>query len=236
MSADFVPLNEYQEFTDAEMLDRSQDFYNSVRSRRTVRDYSNRRVSRKVIDQCLLSAGTSPSGANMQPWHFAVMELGDIRSRLRYEAEKEEKEFYDSRATDEWLEALAPLGTNSDKPFLEVAPYVIGVFVQNFGVLSDGRKVKHYYATESVGIATGILISALHYSGLATLTHTPSPMGFLNEIFQRPDNERPFLLLVAGYAADVQGNYRITLMVISFVMLVGALLLLMASRPRPHIH
>ena len=199
MSADFVPLNEYQEFTDAEMLDRSQDFYNSVRSRRTVRDYSNRRVSRKVIDQCLLSAGTSPSGANMQPWHFAVMELGDIRSRLRYEAEKEEKEFYDSRATDEWLEALAPLGTNSDKPFLEVAPYVIGVFVQNFGVLSDGRKVKHYYATESVGIATGILISALHYSGLATLTHTPSPMGFLNEIFQRPDNERPFLLLVAGY-------------------------------------
>ena len=202
MSADFVPLNEYREFTDAEMLDRSQDFYNSVRSRRTVRDYSNRRVSRKVIDQSLLSAGTSPSGANMQPWHFAVMELGDIRSRLRYEAEKEEKEFYDSRATDEWLEALAPLGTNSDKPFLEVAPYVIGVFVQNFGVLSDGRKVKHYYATESVGIATGILISALHYSGLATLTHTPSPMGFLNEIFQRPDNERPFLLLVAGYPSE----------------------------------
>ena len=121
MSADFVPLNEYREFTDAEMLDRSQDFYNSVRSRRTVRDYSNRRVSRKVIDQCLLSAGTSPSGANMQPWHFAVMELGDIRSRLRYEAEKEEKEFYDSRATDEWLEALAPLGTNSDKPFLSQA-------------------------------------------------------------------------------------------------------------------
>ena len=155
-----------------------------------------------MIDQCLLSAGTSPSGANMQPWHFAVMELGDIRSRLRYEAEKEEKEFYDSRATDEWLEALAPLGTNSDKPFLEVAPYVIGVFVQNFGVLSDGRKVKHYYATESVGIATGILISALHYSGLATLTHTPSPMGFLNEIFQRPDNERPFLLLVAGYPSE----------------------------------
>ena len=199
MCADFVPLNEYREFTGAEMLDRSQDFYNSVRSRRTVRDYSNRRVSREVIDRCLMSAGTAPSGANMQPWHFAVMELGDIRSRLRYEAEKEEKEFYDSRATDEWLEALAPLGTNSDKPFLEIAPYVIGVFVQNFGVLPDGRKVKHYYATESVGIATGILISALHYSGLATLTHTPSPMGFLNEIFQRPDNERPFLLLVAGY-------------------------------------
>ena len=202
MRADFVPLNEYREFTDDEMLDRSQDFYNSVRSRRTVRDYSNRRVSREVIDRCLMSAGTAPSGANMQPWHFAVMELGDIRSRLRYEAEKEEKEFYDSRATDEWLEALAPLGTNSDKPFLEIAPYVIGVFVQNFGVLSDGRKVKHYYATESVGIATGILISALHYSGLATLTHTPSPMGFLNEIFQRPDNERPFLLLVAGYPSE----------------------------------
>ena len=202
MCADFVPLNEYQEFTDDEMLDRSQDFYNSVRSRRTVRDYSNRRVSREVIDRCLMSAGTAPSGANMQPWHFAVMELGDIRSRLRYEAEKEEKEFYDSRATDEWLEALAPLGTNSDKPFLETAPYVIGVFVQNFGVLPDGRKVKHYYATESVGISTGILISALHYSGLATLTHTPSPMGFLNEIFQRPDNERPFLLLVAGYPSQ----------------------------------
>ena len=202
MGADFVSLNGYQEFTAAEMLDKSRDFYNYMRSRRTVRDYSNRIVSREVIDRCIMSAGTAPSGANMQPWHFAVMGAGNVRADLREAAEKEEKEFYESRATAEWLSALAPLGTNPDKPFLETAPYVIGVFVQSFGVLRDGRKVKHYYATESVGIATGILISALHYSGLATLTHTPSPMGFLNEIFQRPDNERPFLLLVAGYPSE----------------------------------
>tara|TARA_B100000676_G_C18054753_1_gene833659 strand:+ start:1371 stop:2039 length:669 start_codon:yes stop_codon:yes gene_type:complete len=202
MGAEFIPLDGYEKLTDAEMLERSQEFYDSMKYRRTVRDYSDKLFPREIIDRCIRSAGTAPSGANMQPWHFAVMETGHVRTQLRRAVENEEKKFYESRASDEWLNALAPIGTNSNKPFLENAPYVIGVFVQNFGISSDGQKVKHYYATESVGIATGILITSLHYSGIATLTHTPSPMGFLNDIFQRPNNERPFLLLVVGCPSD----------------------------------
>ena len=179
-------------------MERAKTFYNHAKLRRTVRDYSEKPVSRNVIDDCIRAAGTAPSGANMQPWHFAVAEPGEIRRQLREAAEREEQEFYESKAPQEWLDALTPLGTDSNKPFLETAPYLIGIFVQNFGILPDGRRVKHYYATESVGIATGILISALHHAGLATLTHTPSPMRFLNQIFQRPKNERPFLLLVTG--------------------------------------
>jgi nitroreductase len=148
------------------------------------------------------AAGTAPSGANMQPWHFVVVSDPAIKHRIRTEAEREELEFYQHKAPQEWLDALAPLGTDEHKPFLETAPYLIAVFAQSYGVLPDGRRVKHYYAQESVGIATGFLIAALHHAGLATLTHTPSPMNFLNEILERPKNERPFLLLVVGYPSD----------------------------------
>jgi nitroreductase len=142
-----------------------------------------------------------PNGANLQPWHFVAIGDADIKRRIRVAAEAEEREFYETRAPADWLEALAPLGTDADKPFLETAPWLIAIFAQPYGVLPDGRKRKHYYAQESVGIATGFLIAALHEAGLATLTHTPSPMGFLNEILGRPENERPFLLLVVGHPA-----------------------------------
>jgi nitroreductase len=184
------------------MQRRAASFYADVSRRRTVRDFSNRPVPRDVIDNCVRAAGTAPSGANMQPWRFVVVADPDIKRRIRVEAEREEREFYQHKAPQEWLDALAPLGTDEHKPFLDIAPYLIAIFVESFGVLPDGRKVKHYYAQESVGIATGILITAFHHAGLVSLTHTPSPMGFLNTILERPANERPFLLLVVGYPAD----------------------------------
>ena len=164
-----------------------------------MRDFSDRPVPRDLIETALSAAGTAPSGANLQPWHFAVVSGAATKRRIREAAEAEEREFYERRASAEWLKALEPLGTDSDKPFLETAPYLIAVFLKKYGELPDGRKVKHYYPTESTGIATGILITALHHAGLATLTHTPSPMKFLNEILGRPKSERPFLLLVVGY-------------------------------------
>ncbi len=194
-----IPLADFHEYSPEEMLDRAKTFRREISRRRTVRDFSSRKISRAVIDECLTAAGSAPSGANMQPWHFAVVADPDVKRRIREAAETEEYEFYHNRAPQEWLDALAPLGTDEHKQFLEQAPYLIVVFAQSYGRLPDGRKVKHYYAAESVGIATGILITALHYAGLATLTHTPSPMGFLNDILERPENERPFLLLVAGY-------------------------------------
>jgi nitroreductase len=167
-----------------------------------VREFSDRPVPRDIIETALRAAGTAPSGANLQPWHFVVVSGAETKKKIRVAAEAEEREFYEHRASDEWLDALRPLGTDSDKPFLETAPYLIAVFLQKFGELPDGRKVKHYYPVESTGLATGILITALHEAGLATLTHTPSPMKFLNEILGRPKSERPFLLLVVGYPAD----------------------------------
>jgi nitroreductase len=158
-------------------------------------------VPQEIIEQCLWAAGSAPSGANLQPWHFVVVSDPAIKHQIRLAAEEEECEFYHSRAPREWLDALAQLGTDEHKPFLDVAPYLIAIFAQSYGLLPDGRKVKNYYVAESVGIATGMLITALHHAGLATLTHTPSPMGFLNDILHRPDNERPFLLLVVGYPA-----------------------------------
>lgn len=173
-----------------------------MQRRRTVRDFSDRAVPVDIIETALAAAGTAPSGANLQPWHFVVVRDVAVKQRIRLAAEAEEKEFYEHRASPEWLAALEPLGTNTDKPFLETAPYLIAVFLQKFGKLADGRKVKHYYPVESTGLATGILITALHQAGLACLTHTPSPMGFLNVILDRPVSERPFLLLVTGYPAD----------------------------------
>lgn len=184
------------------MQQRAEDYYALMRRRRSVRDFSPEPVPREIIEHCLLTAGTAASGANCQPWHFAVVSDPEIKSTIRIEAEKEERAFYEERAPQSWLDDLAPLGTDANKPFLETAPYLIGVFQQRFGTTEEGDKQKHYYATESVGLATGLLISALHNAGLACLTHTPSPMKFLNEIMQRPKSERPFVLLVVGYPAD----------------------------------
>ena len=201
----FVPLPSYREYPVDEMRDRLSEFYADVRRRRTVREFSDRAVPRDIIENALRAAGTAPSGANLQPWHFVVVSGAETKARIRAAAEAEEKEFYEHRASPEWLAALEPLGTDLHKPFLETAPYLIAVFLQKSGLLPDGRKVKHYYPAESTGLATGILITALHHAGLVCLTHTPSPMRFLNEILGRPKSERPFLLLVTGYpAVDAQ--------------------------------
>lgn len=197
-----IPLTTYREYPVDEMRQRVTDFYADMGRRRTVREFSDRAVPRDIIETALRAAGTAPSGANLQPWHFVVVSGAETKKKVRIAAEAEEREFYEHRASEEWLDALRPLGTDSDKPFLETAPYLIAVFLQKFGELPDGRKVKHYYPVESTGLATGILITALHEAGLATLTHTPSPMKFLNEILGRPKSERPFLLLVVGYPAD----------------------------------
>jgi nitroreductase len=164
-----------------------------------VRDFSNRAVPRNVIEACIAAAGTAPSGANQQPWHFVAVSDAAIKHQIKVAAEEEERAFYGGRASEEWLSALEPLGTDAQKPFLVTAPWLIAIFGESYGVAEDGSQVKHYYVQESVGIATGVLITALHHAGLATLTHTPSPMGFLNTILGRPSYERPFLLLVAGY-------------------------------------
>ena len=196
----FIPLPGYREYSEDEMARRAREFHLEMRRRRTVRDFSGRPVPRAIIDECLRTATTAPSGANLQPWHFVVVGAAETKRRIRVAAEEEERHFYRHRAPREWLDALAPLGTDEHKPFLERAPWLIAIFAQKYGRLDDGRKVKHYYPVESVGLATGMLIAALHLAGLATLTHTPSPMKFLNEILGRPkDAERPFLLLVTGY-------------------------------------
>lgn len=198
----WIPLTSFIEQDPATMLDNARDFYQTMQRRRTVREFSARAVAREVIEQCLLAAGTAPSGANHQPWHFAVVESAAIKRQIRLGAEEEEREFYTRRAPQEWLEALAPLGTDEHKAFLEIAPYLIVIFGQKHSELEDGNSLKNYYVPESVSIATGFLIAALHHSGLATLTHTPSPMGFLNQICGRSDNEKPYILLVVGYPAE----------------------------------
>ena len=197
-----IPLADYREYPIEEMRARLEEFYTDLNRRRTVREFSDRPVPRDIIETALKVANTAPSGANLQPWHFAVVSGPETKRKIREAAEAEEREFYEHRASEEWLAALEPLGTDQHKPFLETAPYLIAVFLQKFGELPDGRKVKHYYPTESTGLATGLLIAALHRAGLATLTHTPSPMKFLNQILGRPTSERPFLLLVVGYPAS----------------------------------
>ena len=184
------------------MQARAREFSADLHRRRTVREFSTRPIPDGVLDDCIRAAGSAPSGANLQPWHFVVITDAAIKTRIRTAAEVEERAFYEQRATPEWLAALEPLGTDSNKPFLEAAPALIAIFAEAFGENSEGAKVKHYYATESVGIATGLLVAAIHHAGLASLTHTPSPMGFLNDILHRPARERPFLLLVVGYPAD----------------------------------
>lgn len=187
--------------TDAERIERAGHFADELSRRRSVRDYASTPVPREIIEQCLRAAGTAPSGANQQPWRYVAVQDAALKQRIRLAAEAEEREFYARRAPQEWLQALSALGTDADKPFLETAPWLIAVFYERFGVDDEGTKQKRYYPHESVGIATGLLIAALHRAGLATLTHTPSPMGFLNELLDRPRNEMPFLLLVVGHPA-----------------------------------
>ena len=187
------------------MLQRAREFRRDLARRRTVRDFSGRQVPLEVIEECIRAAGTAPNGANHQPWHFVVVSDPEIKSRIRVAAEEEERSFYGGGAPREWLDALAALGTDEHKPFLETAPCLVVIFAERYQLLPDNRKVKNYYVQESVGIATGMLITGLHHAGLATLTHTPSPMNFLNEILDRPPNERPYLILVVGYpASDAQ--------------------------------
>ncbi len=188
--------------TGTEIEQRSAAFARMMAGRRTVRDYASKSVPRAVIENCIRTAGSAPSGANQQPWHFVAIADPETKSAIRAAAEEEERAFYAGRAGDEWLSALSHLGTDDQKPFLETAPWLIAIFAERFSIDADGEKTKNYYVPESVGIATGFLITALHEAGLATLTHTPAPMNFLREICGRPDNEKPVILLVVGYPAD----------------------------------
>ncbi|MCD6596161.1 MAG: nitroreductase family protein [Bacteroidales bacterium] len=198
MNQKFILLQNFHTFSEKEMIDRSKDFLNLMSTRRTIRTFSSQPIPQEAIENAIKIAGTAPSGANMQPWFFAVIQNHKIKEAIRTEAEKEEKKFYTKRAPDEWLKALEQFGTDEHKPFLEKAPYLIVVFEKKFDKDTKNEIIKHYYTKESVGIAAGMLITALHNSGIATLTHTPSPMNFLNKILDRPKNEKPFLIIVAG--------------------------------------
>jgi len=184
------------------MEKHSYDFLVNIQKRRSVRQFSNKPVSINIIKNCINAAASAPSGANMQPWHFAVISDPKIKKIIRLEAEKIEREFYQKTAPEEWLQALKPLGTNENKGFLEIAPYLIVVFMQRYGLRPDGSRVRYYYPLESVGLATGFLLTALHHAGLATLTYTPSKMKFLNTLLNRPGNERPYVILVVGHPAE----------------------------------
>jgi nitroreductase len=184
------------------MQQRAGEFYAEMKRRRSVRDFSDRPVPQDILEDCLRAAGTAPNGANLQPWHFVAISDPAIKHQIRLAAEEVERQFYLQKAPQEWLDALEPLGTDFSKPFLEQAPYLIAIFAQSYGLAADGTQVSHYYVQESVGIATGFLIAALHHAGLACLTYTPSPMRFLNTILDRPTNEKPFLILVVGYPAE----------------------------------
>lgn len=197
----FRPYSEYRELPPAEMATRAREFRLDIARRRTVRHFDSRPVPLAIIAECLQAANCAPSGANRQPWHFEVVSDPGLKRRLREAAEAEERAFYSERAPQAWLEALAPLGTDAHKPFLEAAPYLIAIFARRWEESPAGERSHNYYVSESVGIATGVLIVALHRAGLATLTHTPSPMGFLSPLLGRPAAERPYLLLVTGYPA-----------------------------------
>jgi nitroreductase len=194
----FEPL-EFEEQSPEQMKASAKGFYDRIKKRRTVREFSDRPVAKEIIENAIRSAGTAPSGANMQPWHYVVVSNPFLKKQMREAAEVEEREFYEHRASEEWLKALEPLGTDDHKEFLEKAPWLIVVFLKKFTFDINGNRFKNYYTAESVGISCGFLLSALHCSGLATLTHTPSPMKFLNKLLERPKEERAFMIIVAGY-------------------------------------
>ncbi len=200
---DSLPLPDYKEYPENEMRERSEQFCEDVTRRHTVRDFSDRSVPQDIIENCIKAASTAPSGANHQPWHFTLISDDNVKAQIRLEAEQEERRFYDEkRAGEEWLDALAPLGTDASKPYLEEAPWLIAIFAERRGGVEIGMERKNYYVAESVGIATGILITALHNAGLVALTHTPKPMGFLNKICNRPDSDKAYILMVVGYPKE----------------------------------
>lgn len=202
MSADHVPLTGYEALTVEEMRVRAEVVLETLSTRRTIRDFADKPVPRDIIETCIKAAATAPSGANHQPWYFVAISDPETKRKIRIAAEAEEAKFYGGKAPDEWLDALAPLGTDASKPFLETAPWLIAVFAQKRGGEQAGQDKKNYYVTESVGLATGMLITSLHSAGLGTLTHTPAPMNFLRDICGRPNHEKPFVLLVVGYPAE----------------------------------
>lgn len=195
-----LPLPDRREMSDAQMQTEADAFYDLVRTRHSIRDYDPRPVPRAVIEACVRAAGTAPSGANQQPWHFVAISDPAMKARIRAAAEEEEVRFYDGGGGDAWLKALEPIGTGADKPHLDIAPWLIVIFAQRWGE-RDGERVKHYYVPESVGIATGMLITALHAAGLSCLTHTPNPMKFLNDLCDRPEREKPIMILAVGHPA-----------------------------------
>ncbi len=197
-----LDLPDRSELSDAQMLAEATAFVDRMKRRHSVRDYAPRPVSREVIEQCIRAAGTAPSGANHQPWHFVAISDPATKKKVREAAEEEEQRFYDGAAGDEWLKALEPIGTGASKPHLEDAPWLIIVFAQRWGEYEDGTRFKHYYVPESTGIATGFLLTALHHAGLVSLTHTPNPMKFLNGLLNRPDNEKPIMIIAVGHPAE----------------------------------
>ena len=201
MATGYLPYPALPELTDEERIARARAAYARLAMRRTCRDFTDRPVPREVIEQAIRAAGTAPNGANHQPWHFAVISSPEMKRAVRLAAEEEERAFYEGKASDEWLAALAPLGTDAEKPFLEIAPWLIVCFAQRKGGIAEDGQATNYYVTESVGIACGLLLATLHEAGLATLTHTPSPMGFLREICGRPAHEKPLMIVVAGHPA-----------------------------------
>ena len=197
-----IPLPDRAERSDDKMLSEAQAFYSRMKTRHTVRDFTNKPVPREVIEECVLAAGTAPSGANHQPWHFAAVSDAGLKRQIRLAAEEEERAFYEGGGGDEWIKALEPLGTGPEKPHLEIAPWLIVVFAQRWGEFDDGTRYKNYYVPESVGIATGVLLTALHHAGLCSLTHTPNPMKFLNGLIGRPDSEKPVMIIAVGHADE----------------------------------
>ena len=199
-SYDPIPLD-FSEYPPEQMRERAAQFYERMAQRRSVRDFSDRPVPRELIEDAIRTAGTAPSGANQQPWQFVAVDNPDLKQEIREAVEEEERKTYEERMPDEWREALAPLGTDWQKPYLTTAPWIVVCFAEPYGIDENGDKQTHYYVQESVGIACGLFITALHHMGLATLTHTPAPMGFLRDILDRPDHERPYILFPVGYPA-----------------------------------
>lgn len=197
-----VNLPDRSDFSDVQMLDEAKAFYDRMKRRHTVRDFSDRPVPREVIEECVRTAGTAPSGANHQPWHFVAISEPAFKHRIRLAAEEEERRFYAGGAGDEWLKALEPIGTDDSKPHLDIAPWLIVVFAQRWGYFDDGTRFKNYYVPESTGIASGFLLAALHHAGLVALTHTPNPMRFLNGMLGRPESEKPIMIVAVGHPAE----------------------------------
>jgi len=197
-----IPLPDRANMTDEEMQKAALAFYERIKTRHSTREFSDKPVPQEIIESCIRTAGSAPSGANHQPWHFVAIKNPDIKHQIRLAAEEEEKAFYAGGGGDEWIKALEPIGTGPEKPHLEIAPWLIVIFAQRYGEFDDGTRYKNYYVNESVGIATGFLLTALHQAGLSTLTHTPNPMKFLNVLLNRPQSEKPVMIIPVGHPTE----------------------------------